>query len=109
MRRLVRADERGGIAVWVAMSFIPILIVMALVYDVGLLLLGERPVCRTALMLLPSLSRRSALHRQAPAPATLVLWQERRASTRTMILPTPPSRISRSTAAAAELQSGRRR
>ena len=37
MRRLVRADERGGIAVWVAMSFIPILIVMALVYDVGLL------------------------------------------------------------------------
>jgi Flp pilus assembly protein TadG len=37
MRRMRVRDERGGVAVWVAMSMIPILVVLALVYDVGLL------------------------------------------------------------------------
>lgn len=37
MRRMSLREERGGVAVWVAMSIIPLLVVMALVYDVGLL------------------------------------------------------------------------
>jgi Flp pilus assembly protein TadG len=37
MRRMMRRDERGGVAVWVAMSIIPLLVVIALVADVGML------------------------------------------------------------------------
>jgi Flp pilus assembly protein TadG len=37
MRRMMRRSERGGVAVWVAMSIIPLLVVIALVADVGML------------------------------------------------------------------------
>lgn len=37
MRRLSHSDERGGVAVWVALSILPMLAVIALVFDVGLL------------------------------------------------------------------------
>lgn len=37
MRRMIRRNERGGVAVWVALSMIPLLLVMGLVADVGML------------------------------------------------------------------------
>jgi Flp pilus assembly protein TadG len=37
MRRMIRRNERGAVAVWVALSMIPLLVVMGLVADVGML------------------------------------------------------------------------
>ena len=37
MRRMIRRNERGGVAVWVALSIIPLLVVVGLVADVGML------------------------------------------------------------------------